>query len=92
MENQIEVFSSKDKHSSERFAKWLNGNTGAFFINYKSPTDMMIHKVPCGHFIFREVVNLTANEKVCSPKYEKLESWANQHGAKKLKVCSNCKP
>jgi hypothetical protein len=86
------VFDPKDETSSDQFLKWTEEHIGAFFINCKSPSDMMLHKVPCGHFVFKEVVNLVANKKACSSSRRKLEIWAEEHGDESLKVCSTCKP
>ena len=86
------IFNPKDENASDKFLKWTGQNTGAFFLNIKSPNDIMLHKVPCGHFVFKEEVNLARHKKVCSSNRRELEIWADNHGNARLKICSTCKP
>ena len=85
-------FDPKDENSSDKFLEWTEKNTGAFFLNIKSLNDIMLHKVPCGHFVFKEVVNLARHKKICSSNRRKLEIWADANGKARLKICSTCKP
>ena len=91
-ETELTEFDPKDPNASDKFLRWTERHTGEFFLNIKSPNDMMLHKVPCGHFVFRDVVNLARHKKVCSSNRRELEIWADIHGNARLKICSTCKP
>jgi hypothetical protein len=81
-----------DEH--ERFQRWRRENPSGFFINYKSPNNLMIHSVPCSHsgdteWEVGEWGTLTKKRKICSTSEEKLQQWAAEHNLA-LKKCRDC--
>ena len=76
----------------DNFVRWMDENPNGFFLNYKSPSSFMLHRVHCDHLDFKEKVSLTSNRKLCSTDREELETWAKERSAQKLRYCSNCKP
>ncbi len=92
MNEQYKVFDNRDRNSSDNFQSWMESNTGKFFINYVSSNDLMLHKVPCSHFVFRKAVDLAAHKKICSSNRQELEKWAENNSKIKLRICSTCKP
>jgi hypothetical protein len=79
-----------DEH--ERFQQWRRKNPSGFFINIKSPNNLMIHSVPCSHsgnteWEAGEWGTLTKNRKICSTSAEELQIWATEHNLKKCRDC-----
>lgn len=80
----------KGSREEEGFAKWRREHPEGFFINYGSPSDIMLHRQSCRHFDFRKPVGLTSYKKVCSTDRQELVRWAATHGS--LRFCSTCSP
>ena len=64
----------------DAFERWRREHPGGFVLNYGSPSDMMLHRPNCTHFIFREPRSLTSYKKVCAGRVEDLVAWAADHG------------
>jgi hypothetical protein len=57
------VFDPKDEFASDDFRNYMYQHTSVFCLNIKGPTEMMPHRLPGPHFVFRSKVNLVANNK-----------------------------
>jgi hypothetical protein len=86
----VTLHDAEDRGANELFAAWRREHSQGYFINYGSPTDMMIHRVGCPHFIFREARNLTSYKKVCSESIEELRGWARTNGVTEADCCRTC--
>ena len=78
------------------FQQWRKENPLGFFINIKSPNNLMIHKVDCRHSGDPDWEagrnnwgNLTKSKKVCSANETELEKWVVDQGLS-LKKCRDC--
>ena len=85
------VFDANDDFASEKFENYMARKTG-FCLNIKGPTELVLHKLPCHHFVFHTNVNLAANGKRCSPDRQELVDWARKQTGATLKLCSTCAP
>lgn len=89
----IQKFHDTEETSDhDKFVRWMDANPDGFFLNYKSPSNLMLHRVHCDHLDFKEKVSLTSNKKLCSTNREELEAWVRERSAQKLRYCSHCKP
>jgi hypothetical protein len=76
--------------ADERFWEWHNQNPGAFYINYRSPNDLWLHRVPCPHLNEYEEGNATNAPKICSSSEGELKIWAEQGGHPSPRRCKDC--
>lgn len=74
------------------FGQWRTEHPRGFFLNYGSVDDMIVHRVDCPHFTFREARSLTSYKKVCSENIEELKSWTTDHGQNRPGFCRTCSP
>lgn len=83
----------------EKFQTWRRQNDGGFFVNVKSPTNLMLHRTVCPHHGDSEWEretgwgSLTRSRKICSDSVAELQkSIAEKYSAAKFKMCADCKP
>jgi hypothetical protein len=92
----IEFHDKNGPDEHERFQQWRRENHSGFFINCKSPNNMMIHTVSCSHSGDTEWGrdgewgSLTKNRKICSTNPEELRVWAGKNSGAALKKCRDC--
>lgn len=98
MSELLEFHDKVDEDSHARFQRWRSDNfSNGFFLNYKSPGNIMLHRSPCWHHGDTDWAagedgwgSLTKFKKVCSLDRVELEHWANEHGSGTLKKCQHC--
>lgn len=83
---------AEDPAANAAFGHWRREHPRGFFLNYGSVDDMMVHRVGCPHFIFRETRSLTSYKKVCSESIRELKGWAADHGQNQPGFCRTCSP
>jgi hypothetical protein len=94
---------SIDTNAHNAFQKWREQNENGFFLNWKSPSNVMLHRVHCPHYGDTEWGidkinkakgwgNLGETVKVCSLDKEKLERYVRKEGTKELRYCKSCAP
>jgi hypothetical protein len=76
----------------ERFLKWVSENPHGFFVNRRTPNDMMLHRVTCHQLTSSQPHEITASLLICSPDRKELEDWVGEQGLIPLKLCDGCKP
>ena len=97
----VEFQDTQDTFDHEKFQLWRRQNDGGFFVNVKSPNNLMLHRVTCNHHgdsnWERESEtswgSLTRSRKLCSGDVAELQKCvAEKYGAAELKKCADCKP
>ncbi len=95
----VEFQDTQDTFDHEKFQAWRRQNDDGFFVNVKSPTNLMLHRVTCNHHgdstWERETGwgSLTRSRKLCSDSVSELQQLvAEKYAASKLKECADCKP
>jgi hypothetical protein len=78
--------------ASEAFERWRREHPRGFFLNFGSPSDMMVHRTECPRFVFRVPRSLTSYEKACADEVEELETWAADHSHLRPGFCRICSP
>jgi hypothetical protein len=95
----IETFFDRDDDNAhDHFQRWRSRYwDDGFFLNYKSPNNVMLHRSPCPHLGDTDWAraeygfhSLTRSKKVCSTDRRELEQWAREHTASSLKRCRDC--
>jgi hypothetical protein len=92
-----EVFSSADgEGAQEGFQRWQAGNPTGFYINRKTTTRGMLHRVGCGHVgnpgdWDPEFGDVARRAKVCHNDRAALLSWAERQGVA-VTPCTDCRP
>lgn len=81
-----------DRWAHDRFVKWFEENPDGFFINFRTASDMMLHRSSCPSLIFHGPVSLTRNRKLCSSDKDMLERWASRQWGATSVYCSICAP
>ena len=84
-------------HAHEQFQQWRRSNPGGFFINCKTRTTWMLHRVDCEHLVNTTwkqdgVGSLTKQKKICSTVSFELLMFANQQPGVRFTKCADCKP
>jgi hypothetical protein len=97
----VEFYDSGDERVHDEFQNWRSRNTRGFFINVKSPTELMLHRSECSHPGDTEWKqsdsdswgSLTRSRKVCSTDRSALDRWiADNARAATLSKCKTCRP
>lgn len=92
-----DIFSSTDGvEAQEKFQRWQAENPSGFYINQKSASNGMLHRVGCPHVGdagdwdagFGDV---TRRAKVCHGDRAALISWAEEKGVN-ISMCADCRP
>ena len=85
-------FDSWDADAHDKFVKWRDHNQRGYVVNRRSPSNAMIHRASCGHFVFApdEPVSLTRTMKICSLDKRELEGWARENTIAGLRRCRSC--
>jgi hypothetical protein len=95
----IETFFDRDEEDAHvHFQRWRARHwADGYFVNYKSPNDVMLHRSPCPHLGDTDWVrfeqgfgSLTRNKKICSTDRPELERWASKNVAADLKRFRDC--
>ena len=76
----------------DAFERWRRDHPTGFFLNFGSPSDMVVHRTDCSHFIFRQPRSLTSYKKVCAERISDLEAWAARESSMKPTFCRRCSP
>ena len=74
------------------FERWRRDHPEGFFLNFGSPSDMMVHRPACPHYVFHEPRSLTSYKKVCADRFEDLEAWAARQSSTPPSFCRTCSP
>jgi hypothetical protein len=88
VEEGMESFENRDAE----FLRWLQENPRGYFLNFRTDSDVMLHRAPCSATAFDVAVSLTRKRKVCSRDREQLVRWAYGRIGVDLCACSRCKP
>lgn len=92
-----EVFSSDDRDDAQAaFQRWQADNPTGFYVNRKSATTGMLHRVGCPHVGHPgdwdpDFGDIARSPKVCAPERAALESWARKYDLA-LAECGDCRP
>jgi len=78
--------------AQDAFERWRREHPRGFFLNYGSPSDMVVHRTDCPRFIFRGSRSLTSYKKVCAESIDELEVWASQRSSTSPGMCRTCSP
>ena len=76
----------KGSNQEQGFRNWCREHPNGFYLNYGSPTDMVLHRQDCPHLDPRKC--LTTYEKFCSTDQQELRRWAAPVGY--LRDCPTC--
>lgn len=95
----IEFHDRTDIAAHDLFQKWRRENwDNGYFINYKSNSRLILHRVLCQHpgdgeWSSADTGNsLTRFRKACSTNVRDLRQWAEQTSNVNLEFCKDCKP
>lgn len=92
-----EEFSAADgPDAQERFQRWQATNPTGFYLNRRSATRGMLHKVGCVHVGGAgewdpASGDVARNAKVCHTDSAELARWAAEEGVT-VTPCSDCRP
>lgn len=82
--------SRKESEDDELFNRWYQSAGEKYFLNWRSPQQAMLHRVPCPHYVFGSEVRLANTPKVCAVTIARLREWAAEHGVT-VSPCTDCK-
>jgi hypothetical protein len=95
----IETFFDRDDEDAhDDFQRWRSRHwSDGYFLNYKSPNNVMLHRSPCPHLGDADWTraeyrfhSLTRTKKVCSTDPRELEQWMDENAKAALKRCLDC--
>ncbi len=95
----IETFFDRDDENAHGdFQSWRQRHyEDGYFLNFKSPNDVMLHRSPCPHLgdtdwdrAEQGFGSLTRSKKVCSTDRLELERWVDENATGTLKRCRDC--
>jgi hypothetical protein len=92
-----EIFSSDDGTDAQaKFQRWQAGHPTGFYINRKTATQGMLHRVGCGHLggpgeWDPATGDLAKRAKVCHSERDALMRWAEKQGVTII-ACADCRP
>ena len=95
----IETFIGRHDGDAHRdFQRWRAHHWGdGYFLNYKSPGNVMLHRSPCPHLGDTDWApyehgwgSLTRSKKICSTDSRELERWVSENATAALKRCQDC--
>ena len=90
-----EVFSAADGPEAQaRFQQWQAANPGGYYLNRRSATQAMLHRVGCRHVggageWDQAAGDVARNAKVCHADAAELARWAAGAGVAVVR-CSDC--
>ncbi len=96
MTKPTEYYDRDNDNAHAEFQQWRHQNyEGGYFLNYKGPSNTMLHRVPCWHLRDpwdrnEELGSLTRHRKICSTDRRRLGQWAGTKGVENLKQCQDC--
>jgi hypothetical protein len=98
--NMKEFHNNLMDNAHDAFQAWREQHPHGFFINWKSPNNMMLHRVECQHYgttdweinKARGWGNLGETKKICDTDKAALEHHARKHGTSELRYCRDCAP
>ncbi len=81
----------------ERFQAWRRQHADGLFINCKTASAGLVHRVECAHlgnfdWMAGTDGDLTVQRKICSLSLRELREWAHVHGMTDLTACQDCGP
>jgi hypothetical protein len=81
-----------DPEAQDKFERWRQTTAYGYYINYRSPRNIMIHRVGCPHDTpwNQKWGSLTKTKKVCSNSEDELGEWARANAYTPLKRCADC--
>ncbi len=92
-----EFYDGDDNNTHIKFQQWRQRHQDGYFLNYKGPSNTMLHHVLCWHLRDpadldrgEDWSSLTRRKKVCSTDLGELKKWARKKGIKNLKQCQDC--
>jgi hypothetical protein len=95
MEPVVEFSSAQGQEAAEQFQKWQSAHPTGFYVNVKSLTRGILHRVDCFHVGGVGEWDPAAGDvahraKLCSDSRESLTRWAAERQLD-LASCSDCK-
>ena len=84
---------ANDPTAHEKFVRWCKANTRAFFVNFRSANDAMIHRVGCPHisnWSRDKDGDLASTEKVCGSDEDAVREAVRDRLRKPLGKCRTC--
>jgi hypothetical protein len=93
MAERREFHDVDDGNAHIEFQKWRQQHPDGYFINYRGPSNTIMHRVLCPQHLrdpwdlSEEWGNLTRHKKVCSTNRDTLRQWARDKGIKNLRQC-----
>lgn len=90
--NVVSFHDDEGPGAHDAFERWRRGHPTGFFLNYGSPSDMVVHRTDCPRFIFHQPRSLTSYKKVCAGSIDDLEVWAAQSSSTPPGMCRTCSP
>jgi hypothetical protein len=98
--NMIEQFKDgQEIIAHAEFQSWRRQNPDGFFLNIRTKTEAMLHRVHCQHPGDTEwecgedgFHSLTRRTKICSESINELQVWAMKNAIKTIKKCPDCAP
>jgi len=92
-----EFYDGDDDNAHIEFQKWRQQHQDGYFLNYKGPSNTLMHRVLCWHLRdpadldrSEDPSSLTRLKKVCSADRDTLRQWARGKSVKNLKQCQDC--
>ena len=89
----ITIFHDKDDPEAQaKFERWRQTTSHGYYINYRSRSNLMIHRVGCPHDTpwNQKWGSLTRTKKMCSSSEDALAEWVRANAHAPLKRCSDC--
>lgn len=91
-------FDQYDDNAHAKFQRWRSHHwSNGYFLNYKSPNNVMLHRSPCPHLgdtdwdhAEQGFGSLTRSQKVCSTDRRELERWASENATAAVTRCRDC--
>ena len=97
MAERREFYDREDDNAHIEFQRWRQRNPEGYFLNYKGPSNTLMHRVHCWHLRdpadldrTEDASSLTRLKKVCSTDRDTLRQWAREKGIKNLRQCQHC--
>ena len=89
----ITIFHDKDAPEAQaKCERWRQTTSHGYYINYRSRSNLMIHRVGCPHDTpwNQKWGSLTRTKNMCSSSEDALAEWARANAHAPLKRCSDC--
>jgi hypothetical protein len=90
-------YDGDNDNAHTEFQEWRQQHQEGYFLNYKGPSNTMLHHVLCWHLRdpadldrSEDRSSLTRHRKICSTDRRELRQWAEEKGVENLKQCQHC--